>query len=352
VLVLATGCATRPDLPMMQAAESLQDMRQIQLLAVTTRARQSPGTNVFTRARSATPNHAVFTVAIPRDHRPGRIESIGRTGSAMAVTSQGIVTSRAALLDLVAADAGPARDVSIFVHGYNLNFGESLLRLAQLSADGVLHGTPVLFSWPSEARLQGYLYDRDSATVSRDALAVLLADLAGDPRIGNIEVLAHSLGGWLAVEALRQLRLAGREDVLDRLDIVLAAPDIDMDVFAAQMAIVGPLRVPMKVLVAPDDRALILSGRLSGEVPRLGTLKVTDPRAARLARAYNIAVLDISQARASDRLGHDRYAWLGVSAGSAGSLRDLRRAGAFAVNAVGEIVAAPFGALGAALATD
>ncbi|MGO8411564.1 alpha/beta hydrolase, partial [Rhizobium ruizarguesonis] len=76
---------------------------------------------------------------------------------------------------------------------------------------------------------------------SRDALTDLLAALARDSRIGTITVFAHSMGGWLTVEALRQLRLSGQDDVFNRLTVVLAAPDIDVDVFQAQMQVIGPM---------------------------------------------------------------------------------------------------------------
>lgn len=116
------------------------------------------------------------------------------------------------------------------------------MRTAQLSADEILRGQPLLFAWPSEARVQGYLHDRDSVIVSRDALVQWLVDLAGDERVGDVEVLAHSMGALLMVEAMRQLRLTGRGDVLDQLSVTLASPDIDLDVFAAQMAMIGPMQ--------------------------------------------------------------------------------------------------------------
>ena len=80
------------------------------------------------------------------------------------------------------------------------------------------------------------------------------------------------MGGLLTVEALRQLRLTGQDRVLDRLQVVLAAPDIDADVFRAQMNVVGPMEMPLIVLVSPDDRALLVSQRLAGQHERVGAL--------------------------------------------------------------------------------
>ena len=348
VVAALAACAPRAEHALLNppAQAIAADALRFEVLAVTTRARQSPDANIFTSARSRTAGHALFGIAAARDRRPGEIAP-----PALAVERQAILTSRAALLDRLAAGRGRT-DVGLFVHGYNLNFPESLLRTAQLAADDVLPGAPVLFAWPSEARVQGYLHDRDSVAASRDALAELLTDLARDRRLGRVDVLAHSMGAWLTVEALRQLRLSGRDDVLERLSVTLAAPDIDADVFAGQMAVIGRMRQPMKILVAPDDRALILSSRISGERLRLGMLDVSDPRVGQITSAYNIAVIDISGMQATDGLRHDRYAGLGGAAAPRSQVADLRRAGAYVVTAVGGLVIAPFDVLEGALSPD
>ncbi|WCQ99857.1 alpha/beta hydrolase [Paracoccus aestuarii] len=350
VLAVA-ACAPRADLSLMNPPPpgSLLEAERFEVLAVTTRARQSPTANVFTTTRSLVPSHALFHIAAAQGRQPGVTQSAGHA-PVIAVERQAIITSRQALLDHLAGSPRP-RDISLFIHGFNLNFPEALMRTAQLSADEILRGQPLLFAWPSEARVQGYLHDRDSVIVSRDALVQLLVDLAGDARLGNVDVLAHSMGALLMVEAMRQLRLTGRGDVLDQLSVTLASPDIDLDVFAAQMAVIGPMRRPMKILVARDDRALILAGRLSGEA-RLGVLDVANPRVQKAAEAYNIAIIDISELRATDGLRHDRYAGLGSRGATRAQLRELRQAGAFGVTALGAIVSAPFDVLEGALALE
>ncbi len=67
------------------------------------------------------------------------------------------------------------------------------------------------------------------------------------------------MGAWVTVEALRQLRLAHNDATINRLNVVLAAPDIDVDVFSSQMDVIGPLSPPMTVLVSRDDIALSIA---------------------------------------------------------------------------------------------
>nr|WP_272213710.1 alpha/beta hydrolase [Marinicella sp. W31]MDC2879661.1 alpha/beta hydrolase [Marinicella sp. W31] len=43
---------------------------------------------------------------------------------------------------------------------------------------------------------------------------------------------------------MRQLSLEGNKQALRKLNVILAAPDIDEDVFASQVDVIGPLDPP------------------------------------------------------------------------------------------------------------
>lgn len=351
-----SACATRPgDAVLNPVAERAKDARIVDIHVVTTRERASPERNDFTTGRADRPNYASFAVSVPPDHRPGRIEW-PREGAdprtSFAVTEQAVL-SRRAFLDRLAGAPGRPRDVTVFVHGFNTNVPEAVFRAAQLAVDSGRTEPTILFAWPSDAVVAGYVADRDSAAFSRDALADTLIGLAEARRIGRITLFAHSMGGWLAVEAVRQLRLAGRDDVIARLAVVLAAPDIDLDLFDRQMAVVGPLDPPLTVLTAPDDRALLVSGRLGGMRERVGALDARDPRAGRLAQERGLAIVDISQVRSLDPLNHDRFVALASMAGEIeGGAGGLRRAGAFVFDAVGTAISSPFTLVSGALAGE
>jgi esterase/lipase superfamily enzyme len=222
-----------------------------------------------------------------------------------------------------------------------------------MAVDADVEGVPILFAWPSEGKLVGYVADKDAATYSRDALAQLLITLSRDRKPGDVTLLGHSMGAWLTVESVRQLRLTGRGATIARLNVVLASPDIDIDVFRAQMRTIGPLTPPMTVLVSRDDRALAFSGRISGERTRLGALDVDDPRVQEGARAANVRVIDISTVQAPDSFNHDRFvafASLYSQLGGMGHSNTRNQADAFVFNSVGTILSAPFTLVGSALA--
>lgn len=163
------------------------------------------------------------------------------------------------------------RKAMVFVHGYNTAFDAASVRLAQIVADTNFTGVAVLFSWPSRGGITDYAYDRASADFSRDALDALLRQLARDPAIGSVDIFAHSMGNWLTMEALRQLAIANDRQTLGKIQkIVLAAPDVDMDVFRKQAARMEPLPENMTVYVSRDDYALRASARLAGGKIRAG----------------------------------------------------------------------------------
>jgi esterase/lipase superfamily enzyme len=164
-----------------------------------------------------------------------------------------------------------ARDVLVYVHGFNQTFETAVLDAARLS-DGIrFHGDTVAFCWPSKAKLWEYGDDRDSAMWSRDALEKVLDGLMASPTVGRLHVVAHSIGTMLTMEALRQLYAHKGDTVADRLGaVVFASPDIDMDVFASSVEHIGPIARSITVLTATNDRALALSRWMAGGMTRVG----------------------------------------------------------------------------------
>jgi esterase/lipase superfamily enzyme len=172
--------------------------------------------------------------------------------------------------DLPGAAAG-ARDVLIYVHGFNQTFEAAVLDAARLS-DGIrFHGDTLAFAWPSKAKLLDYGYDRDSAMLSRDALEKVLDGLMASPTVGRLHIVAHSIGTMLTMEALRQLYARQGDAAADRLGaVVFAAPDIDMDVFISSVDHIGPIARKITLLTATNDRALAVSRWMAGGMTRVG----------------------------------------------------------------------------------
>lgn len=340
------GCAPRPGPEVLTVMPGQLSSASLVTIDVVTNRQFDATSGGYSNHRSHDLKLERFAISVPPNHRLMQIEwSKGTPDPAKSFSVRERQIRPTSELGTANVPAGAARrpsgrrDVVIFVHGYNYNFQESLFRLAQLVADGGFDDTPVLFAWPSAASVAGYVADRDAITYSRDDLVRVLNTIAGQPKVGRITVFGHSMGAMLVTEALRQLRLTGQDKTIERLaDVVLAAPDIDIDVFQTQMKIIGPLEPPLTLLVAPDDRALRISARLTGSRSRLGTRDVQDPQVQTLAATNGIRVIDISDVSSPGATKHNRFVALATVFPRMRGEGNLAQAGAFVLEPLAAVL--------------
>ncbi|MFC5386012.1 alpha/beta hydrolase [Aquamicrobium segne] len=280
------------------------------IFIASTRKRSDDPSKVFDNERSGSLNFARVNVTVPREHKTGRIERRKRGSSDdpakyfMASDAVGYPGGPQFSQALSADIAARGDRVMVFVHGYNTGFDAGVYRAAQIVHDSGYPGTAVLFSWASGGSTTSYVYDKESASAARDQLEITLRLLA-QSGARRIDVVAHSMGTWVTMETLRQLALTGNRDLGGKLgDVVLASPDIDVDVFKSQMQRYGKPQKPFILLLSKDDRALRLSGILAGSRPRVGDYANAS---AELER-YGVTVIDLSTAKGADSFNHTKFA--------------------------------------------
>lgn len=342
------GCASRPTAAVLNPVVAQPSAGgKVSLLAATNRNRVSEDGG-FGSQWGAALSYERYDFSIPPDRKGATITyptSDADPRRAFLVTSRERL-NEASWAAAAARSATSDGTVSVFVHGYNYRYQEALFRMAQMAADANKLSPPILFSWPSVATVTGYVADRDAALASRTELERVVTSLASTPGIKRVIVFGHSMGGFLTMEAARQLKLEGRREVLNKLQIVLAAPDIDVDVFRSQLVDLGALKIPITLLVAKTDRALSVSSLLGAERPRVGRLDINDPKIRDAALKTNVNVIDISSVQASDGLGHDRYAALARFGGELekadAAARRKGRAAALVFDAATGAMASPF----------
>lgn len=276
------------------------------IFVATTRKRAAELSVVFDRTRSDSLAFARVGVTVPKGHEIGRIERAkdgepGDPAKDFTATDLTIYDSGQAFTTAVAKEGDR---VLVFIHGYNTGFDDGVYRLTQIAQDTGYPGTPVLFSWASGARTRDYVYDKDSSTAARDDLETTLVMLSRTRGIRSIDIIAHSMGNWLAMETLRQLAIAGNRDLGGKLGyVILASPDIDVDIFKKQMRRYGKPSKPFVVLLSADDKALRFSSLIAGKEARVGD----DANADELA-ALGVTVVDLSSVQSGDKLNHAKFA--------------------------------------------
>lgn len=276
--------------------------------------RKGPLANSNDASPDGVARYSLATITVPPGHEPGILErpSFGsenrmRHFVATARRSLDEDSFRQEFASHVSGRIGSNRDVLLFVHGFNNSFDEARYRLAQIAYDGRFGGVPVLFTWASRNSLFAYGSDRETAAASRDALEHLMLALAQVPGVGRVHILAHSMGAWLAMEALRENAIAGHADLDGHLgEVMLASPDIDLGLFRQQMARVGEA-AHVSVFVAHNDRALSLSSALANDRPRLGALDPTKAEDKAAIEQLGVKVYDTS-ADSVGFIGHGNYA--------------------------------------------
>lgn len=306
--LLAAGCAGPGRGLLVPLADTAGIGQTRTILAVTTRspAAELPPGHLFSGERGEGARFVSLTLSLPPGRKPGAApadaDNPDPARHIALVSSRELSQAEFSSLAAARRAAAPGRRALVFTHGYNTSFDAAVVRFAQIVDDTRFEGLPILFSWPSRGGVTDYGYDKDSANFSRDALENLLATLARQPGISGVDIFAHSMGNWLTMETLRQLAIARDRRTLSRLGtIVLAAPDIDMDVFRMQVARLGPLAAHMVVYASKDDYALRLSRRLFGGMIRAG--ENTD-----LAqfRALGLAAHDLSEVSGGVGRNHNK----------------------------------------------
>ncbi len=297
--VLLSACAPRGEF--VRAPEGTTGVSAETIFVATTRQDSDTGFG-FGRASSA--SFLRYDIAIPTDRAPGELTWPPKTrkpdpGRDFLVLDQRLFAEapefRGALSQ--ALKLRGQTDVIVYVHGFNNTMAEGVLRVAQMHHDLKVPGVAVHYAWPSRGSALGYVHDRDSVLFSRSGMVSLLDEVeAAGAR--EIIIVAHSMGAFLAMEALRQQVLGDGPRALGRIKgVVLIAPDLDLDVFQAQARDIGRLPEPFVIFGSSRDRILNLSATLSGTGERLGNM-------AGIAKVADLNVIYLDTAAYNTGTGH------------------------------------------------
>jgi esterase/lipase superfamily enzyme len=263
--------------PEIAAKAPAPDPRIVELLYATNRS-PSDETPDFTKERTDTLSFGACQVRVPEDHRIGHLELPKKANwirlrfrdeavdqrRHFVIKEIGLL-ERKQFLDMVESD--PSRTALIFVHGFNTSFQEGVLRFSQIIWDMQFRSIPILFSWPSAGGVLNYLYDFNSALGARQLFVKLIQMLRVEAKVETLHIIAHSMGNFVILDALNQLANAG---VLPKLsEIVMAAPDVDIDLYKTLAANIRPRTRGMTLYASANDKALVVSRGAAGK-PRAG----------------------------------------------------------------------------------
>lgn len=226
------------------------------------------------------------------------------------------------------------RNAFVFVHGYNVSFEDAARRTAQMAYDLGFDGAPVFYSWPSRGTPLAYTVDEQNIEWSQANLEVFLRDFFSHSEADNVYLIAHSMGSRALTRAVASLT-SKQPEIRSRLkEVILAAPDIDADVFrrdiAPELAAAGE---PVTLYASSADLALSASKKFHG-LPRAGesgpglvvlpgveTIDATDVDTSFLGHSYygdeRSVLSDMFYLINSGRRADERFGLRAVMAGTA-----------------------------------
>ncbi len=308
-----SACAGRPEGVLVPQAVTAAQVSKVDVLVATTRKPTDTPGILFSGERGKGASVTEISISIPPDDKR-KIGQVQWPSKLPADPTKEFTTVAITPLTpqsahgWLAKNLPKSRRVLVFVHGFNNRYEDAIYRFAQIVHDSNADVAPVLFTWPSRGSIFAYNYDRESTNYSRDALEDMLRRLAKDPMVGEVTIMAHSMGSWLTVEALRQMAIRDGRVAPKIQNVILASPDLDVDVFANQFSALGPQHPRFTLFVSRDDRALGLSRRISGNIDRLGQVDPTvQPYRTEFEKA-GIVVLDLTALKTGDRLNHGKFA--------------------------------------------
>jgi esterase/lipase superfamily enzyme len=245
-------------------------------------------------------------VSIPRDHRMGRMErpSIlrlefredpSRHVMLLSVTPK----SEAEFYQELANKVGtsPNKDAFVFIHGFDNSFEQAAWRTAQLAYDLNFAGAPILYSWPSKAKLTAYAADEATVDWTVPHLEKFLETVAVETHATTVHLIAHSMGNRALTRAL--VNIASRHSGVPPMfrQVFLAAPDIDIDVFRQLAATFPSAAAHVTLYASSRDEALAASARVHSQfragdarhicvVPHVDTIDASAVDTSLLGHAY------------------------------------------------------------------
>jgi len=274
-MALLAGCATFKGVPQGDVAiDEADTARQVEVFYATDREPStSPGVYYGTERGSLA--YGIAGVGIPPHHELGRHEAPSVFKFEWSPDERKHITvneitplGQEAFVRLLEQkiNLAPGGKLLVFVHGYNVEFAEALRLLAQFSTDLKFEGPVLLFSWPSQGGVTGYTVDETNAEWAQPHLVQLLDDLLDDTSAQRIYLVAHSMGSRTATRAF--IALAGDRplsSIAPIREMILVAPDIDADLFRADIAPrLASNGIHATLYASSGDRALMASKAFHG----------------------------------------------------------------------------------------
>jgi esterase/lipase superfamily enzyme len=149
---------------------------------------------------------------------------------------------------------------------------DAIYRTAQIAYDLEFDGITMAYSWPSNGSVLRYSADVENNQFTVESFKTFLKHLARKANVGVIHVIAHSMGNRAVATALYEIAISQSSHGRRIDNLILTAPDIDVDVFKHIAAVMANTARRTTLYASSKDKALLASKR-KHKYPRAGDAK-------------------------------------------------------------------------------
>ena len=227
------------------AAAAEKNYAQVQVFYATDRkASGSTSPSKFYGSEHSDITYGKCMVSIPNDHKTGELES----PSIRKLELREDPKKHVVLLDVTKIDEkshfieiakkvrlSKQKSAFIFIDGNTITFEDAARRTAQMASDLSFDGAPVFYNWPSQGNKVGNIVDENTIDWTQSHLETFLYDFVSKTAANNIYLIAHSRTSRALTKALISVRKNPKFKNRFK-EVILAAPDIDADIFNNQIA--------------------------------------------------------------------------------------------------------------------
>lgn len=152
------------------------------------------------------------------------------------------------------------KELFVFVHGFGVTFEDAARRTGQLAYDLGFAGPAIFFSWPSKGKISPLNYTADESSIewSMRHLEDFLENTILKTGAQSVHLIAHSMGNRSLASAIETLAIKKGPGCFFH-NIILTAPDIDLDTFVQLSKIIGGTAKRVTLYANSNDRALAIS---------------------------------------------------------------------------------------------
>lgn len=264
------------DLPIIQVGGGVHSKyKEIEIYYVTDRAEISCSNDftVYGHYRSSEVSYGLCFVRVPEDARMGEMSE----GNQFADDERGLSVKKIIKIsgDDLYETMRSSEDILIYVHGYKTSFEKAVMVMAKMCYDLQYKGVSIIYSWPSCNKLLKYMEDKENMSWSVYNMKEFFSKIMDLDEGVKINVISHSMGAAGMLDVI--LGITGKDSKKRKRikEFVLAAPDIDVDIFSEKIKELNKLEedcLPITVYVSRNDWVLRFAYRFLFKYRRVGDI--------------------------------------------------------------------------------